>query len=96
MDPHPLRRALPTPLSARILEISDKLLLLRVHGDHGFVPVLLGADSPVDVSKLGVSVRMRRTLNALSVCLEAVAGFLEDVPHHAVADVVAHRLELIG
>src|SRR3989304_2361736 len=80
VHPHPLRRSLRTPLSPGVLEVPDQLLLLGVHRDHRLPGRLLPAHLSVDVSALGVAVRMPRSFFGFLICLKTVSRLAQQRP----------------
>src|SRR5881397_2696584 len=80
MDSNLFRLSLRSPFLPAILEVSDQLLLLGVHGDDGVLrpQILLGLAA--DVLKLPISIRVRRPFDCLAVRLEAVVQIMEQFP----------------
>src|SRR3972149_11489583 len=79
-----------TPLSAAVLEVANKFLLLPVNGDHWLAALLKGQHGAVDVQELAVPLWGTSALRVLAVGLQAVVQSVEDVPDRLVADLVAH------
>jgi hypothetical protein len=96
MHAHPGGLTFRTPLAPTILEVSDQLLLLGIHGDDRLVGRLAAADLLIDVPKLGIAIRMLRPFPSLAVGLQAVAGPGQEFGHQLPADRVAHPLERGG
>ena len=65
------RLALGPPFPARVLELTDQLLLLGVHADHRVRGVLVGFDLLIDVPELRIAVRVPLALDGLGVALQA-------------------------
>ena len=91
-----LRLACGTQLAASVLERTDQLLLLRVDGNARLSRPQLLLDRRIQVFKLCVTVRMVGALQRLLIRLQAVAHHVEQLSHHAMAGLVALRLELRG
>src|SRR6266571_7523107 len=73
--------ALGSVLRARILQISQGFLLLRIDRDRRLRLSLLRLHPAIDVAKLCVAVRMRLAFARLAVGLQTVARRFEQVPH---------------
>ena len=71
MGPGRHRLALGPPFPARVLELTDQLLLLGVHADHRIRGALMGLDLLVDVPELRIAVRVPLALDGLGVALQA-------------------------
>src|SRR4029453_12748627 len=84
-----IRRSPFAPLAALVLVIADQLLLLRVHGYHGFARPQSLFDSAVDMPELRVTIRMIASLLGLAVTLQAVATLPQELRDFGVADGVA-------
>src|SRR5260370_7298609 len=74
------------PGPARVLEISDQLLLLGVDRDRRLTLAQRRTDRLVDVFKLSVAVGMVRSLAGLAVCLKAVAPSTQYPTHAGMTD----------
>jgi hypothetical protein len=92
IDAGPFGPPLRLPFPARILEIPDQLLLLRVHRHHGLTPLLEGDHLTVDVPELGIPIGVGATPPSLAKGLEAVAQFVQEDGH----GLVAHPMPLSG
>src|SRR5205085_6567555 len=90
------RIALGPPLPARILEVPDQLLLLRVDRDGRSAGRELRLNARVDVLELLVPVGVPCAFRGLAVGLEAVAHVVKKTRDEGVADVVTSWLELAG
>ncbi len=93
MDPHALRRFRRTPRAARILEIPDQFLLLRVDRNRGLVLSLGRSYASRDIPKLRISVDVLAAFPRLHVALQAVAQAMQQFGDHGVADVMAQPLK---
>jgi hypothetical protein len=71
------RLALGLPLAPCVLELTHKLLLLRVDRNDRLRSLLEALDSCVDVLELRVAVGMVRPFLRLAIALKAVAGRVE-------------------
>ena len=71
MHPDRFGLALRAPLPAAVLEVSDKLLLLRVDRDHRLTRRQRSARAPIDVFELRVAVRMVVALAGLAIGRQA-------------------------
>ena len=93
---HLLWLSLRMPFTPAVLVLPDKLLFLRVHGDHRLSIRKGSLDGGVDVFELRVAVGALVALDHLGVALKAVALGLEQLSHQDVAGSVADALEFIG
>src|SRR6266446_4816717 len=85
---HALRRFRRTPRAARILEVPDQFLLLRVDRNRG-LPLPLGRPyAPRDIPKLRVAVDVLAAFTRLRVALQAVAQPMQQFGDHGMADVM--------
>ena len=87
-----LRRSLHLPLSARVLVAPDQLLLLCIHGNHRVPGGHERLDLFVQVAKLRITVRMRRSFQSLGVGLQAIPSIVQQFADH----LIAHRMPLCG
>jgi len=71
MHPHGFGMALGTQLSSTVLEVANKLLLLRVNRDGRLAGGLECVDLPVDIFELSIPVRVVRAFAGLAVRLQA-------------------------
>src|SRR5713101_8855598 len=94
---HPDGRGLAgrPPLTARVLEVTDQFLLLRVDGDDGLRGRLEPPDLLVDIPELRVAVGMGRPFARLAIGLETVARRRQQFGHQLSADLMAHALEAL-
>lgn len=86
VDPNRLGIPFGTPGSPSILEASDELFLLRIHGDHRLPLGLESTNLVVDVAELRIAVGVVGSLAHLPICLETVARMREKVRHELAAD----------
>ena len=89
MHAHLFRLALRTPLPSGVLEVADKLLLLRVDRDHRLLRGQRRRHALIDVGELRVAVRMVVALAGLAVGLQAELLLLQQFAHNRMADPVA-------
>ena len=68
-----LRQSLGKPLTPVVFVVSDEFLLLGVDGNHRIAARLERLDLVVDVSELGIAIRMIAAFTGFGVCLQAVA-----------------------
>src|SRR5208282_6538587 len=94
MHTNVLRITLRAPLPTGVLEIPDKLLLLRVHRDHQLSLRQRLRHARVDMGELRVAVRMALALAGLAVALQAELLPLEHFSHDRMADLVSPRPQL--
>jgi hypothetical protein len=85
MHPHLFGITLRPPFPASILEVSDKLLLLRVNRDNRLLFGQRAADARVDVSKLRIPIRMAVALSGFAVSLQTEFLALEQFANGGVA-----------
>jgi hypothetical protein len=88
VDAHLLEVVLGPPLAARVLEVADQLLLLRIDGDHR---APFGQRLPrrlVDDGELGVPVGVIGAFLGLAVGVQAEPPGFQQLAHHRVADLV--------
>jgi len=78
---HRLRRPGRLPFLARILEIADQFLLLRIDRDDRLLAPQQRRRRRVDVLELRVATRMRGPLAPFADRLETVAQLVEQTPH---------------
>src|SRR6202163_4710208 len=76
-----LRLSLGPQLTAAILEVSDRLLLLRVNGDHRLPGSLERFHLGVDMLELGVAIGMAGTFARLAIGLQAEVETLQQPPN---------------
>jgi len=70
---HPLGLILSSPIG----KVPDSLLLFGIHGDHGLVPLLELLDPGIDICKLGITIRVRRSFVSLTSTLQTIAEMFE-------------------
>src|ERR1700682_4839441 len=75
---------------------TNSLPLFGVDRDAWFTRPELLLDRPIQVLKLSVAVRMLAPLQRLLIRLQVVAHGVEQLSHHAMAGLVALRVELFG
>ncbi|KUM94300.1 hypothetical protein AQI95_43580 [Streptomyces yokosukanensis] len=80
------------PLSARVRQLAQHFLLLRVHADHRLPVRLVLLDLLVDVAELCFAIWVLRTLQRLDVGLQAEALFAQQPAHRR----RGHRMTLRG
>src|SRR6266851_6907412 len=90
VHPDAVRCSRGAPGPARVLEVPDQFLLLRIYRDRGLPQPLKPAHLPGDVAELPVAIRVLRTFLRLGVPLQAVAQFVEQFGDHRVADLMPH------
>jgi hypothetical protein len=81
VDTHLFRLTCGQPLATTVLEVTDKLLLLRVDGDDRLVASLKLLDLSIDELELLVTVGVLGTFARLSIALQAVAQAAEQATH---------------
>src|SRR5438105_3237977 len=96
MDAHLLGSALGSPFLARILEISQQFLLLRVDRHDRLAAFLYPSDLLADVLELGVTVWVVFAFAGLAVGLQTVTRRIEQKGHRAVADRVVLPSKFLG
>ncbi|MGY3204627.1 hypothetical protein ACVW19_005142 [Streptomyces sp. TE5632] len=70
MDAHRHRTARRPPGRAGVFEVADQFLLLGVHADHRLAGIPVVACSLVEITELGIPVRMLTALERLGVGLQ--------------------------
>ncbi len=78
MEVHLFGLSFRSPLLPWILEMPNQFFLFGIYRDHWLMASLKGLDGFVDVPKLGVSIRMSRTLSCFPIRLETVSLFVEE------------------
>src|SRR5438132_8976627 len=96
MDAHLLGSALGSPFLARILEISQQFLLLRVDRHDRLAAFLYPSDLLADVLELVFTVWLCFALAGLAVGLQTVTRRIEQKGHRAVADRVVLPSKFLG
>jgi hypothetical protein len=86
---HSFRRAFPSPLLARIVEMADEFLFLGIHGNDGLSLPQGQLHLSVDVPELRVPIRMPGPFLGLPVALQAVIHLPQQLRHFFVADGVS-------
>jgi hypothetical protein len=84
------------PFLARILEIPDQFLLLRVHRYHRSALSLEGTHLAVDLRELRVPIGMGTAFPSLAIALEAVAQIVQQVSHGRIADLMPLEAQRLG
>jgi hypothetical protein len=83
--PNPFGCALWPPFAAGVLEVSDQLLLLRVHRDRRLSTLLEATNLVEDVVELRVAIRVLGPFAGLAVGLQTVAARLQKLGDQGVA-----------
>src|SRR6202049_5363286 len=89
MHPNRLRLPLGPQLTAAILEVADKLLLLRVDGDHRLSGSLERLHLGVDMLELRVAIRVAGPFARLAVGLQAEVEALQQAADQLMTGVEA-------
>ena len=89
VDANFLRLALGMPFATAVLEIPHQFLLFRVDRDHRLPTLLEPRRLRVDELELGITIGMLVAFARLAVGLQAVAGFVEQPCHRAIANPMA-------
>src|SRR5258708_36119484 len=92
MHAHFGRSSFGLPSLPGILQISQGFLLLGIHRNRRLPSPSLRLNTPIDVPKLGVSIRMALALARLAVRLQTITGLLQQLPHRG----RANRMPLRG
>jgi hypothetical protein len=96
MHAHFLRLVPGPPLRACILAIAHQFLILGVHRDHRLAASQVSLHLLVDVGKLRIAIRMRRSFFGLPVRLRAVVQFMQQFGDHRIAHLVPQFVEFRG
>ena len=84
------------PSLSGVLVIPDDFLFFRVDGDGGLPRPLLRLDTPTNVLKLRITVRMLLALNSLAVRLQTVTGLFEQLGYRRGTGRVPSLFQLLG
>jgi hypothetical protein len=95
VDSNFLRFAFGMPFATAVLEISHQLLLLHVYRDHRLPALLEPRRLRVDELELGIAIGVLIAFPRLTVGLQAVAGFVEQPRHRAIASSMALTGQLV-
>ena len=95
MDLHFLRLALRTPFPTAVAVSADQLLLLRVDRGHRLAQALKRPHATGDAPELRIPIRMLAAFERLAVGLQAIAQFVQQPVHRALADPMAFSPQLL-
>jgi hypothetical protein len=88
MHPDLFGFALRPPFPAAVLEVANKLLLLRIDRDHRLAGCQRLGHAAIDMLELRVAIRMLVALARLAIGLQAEMASLEQLADHGMADPV--------
>jgi hypothetical protein len=85
-----------TPDLSRVLEVSDQLLLLRIHANDGMTGGLMGRSLSLQMLKLLVALRMLLPCRLFAVGSQTVALLAQQAANDGLTHVMTALLELLA
>jgi hypothetical protein len=96
VNPYSPGTALPAPFPARILEISNQFLLLRIHRNNRLAGSVVSDCLPIDVFELRIAVRVLFSFPCFAIGLQTVALSPQDLSHDRKTHGMSHLLKPLG
>lgn len=96
VNPYSPGTTLPAPFPARILEISNQFLLLRVHRNDRLAGSVVPDCLPIDVFELRIAVRVLLSFPCFAIGLQTVALLPQDLSDYRKTHGMSHLLKPFG